>query len=97
MSYFFHNDERIFSVANPLAECRQHLLQPQLLIYESLEIGEKAPVEFRMLARASLQGSELKTSEGLAQSQSQHQPQQQQPQRGRWGDRWGDKKNSVSK
>jgi hypothetical protein len=87
------NDERIFAVANPLAECRQHLLQPQLLIYESLEIGEKAPVEFRMLTRASLKGSELKPSDGPAIQPGRTLGESQSQQR----ERWGDKKNSVAK
>ena len=44
------NDERIFPVDDPVEECKKHLLQPQLLVYESLEVGERMPEVRRMIS-----------------------------------------------
>jgi hypothetical protein len=60
------NDERIFPVDNPIAECRQHLLQPQLLVFESLEVGEKLPVISRMFPAVKISTLTFDSSESWA-------------------------------
>jgi hypothetical protein len=39
------NDERVFEVASPIAECLQHRLQPSMLFYESGQIGDAMPTD----------------------------------------------------